>query len=94
MPFERWPAHLALAAALLAALSFSGCGRKGELDLPPDAAGNPQVPAPVASDPTSPSVYPPPPPGRPTARNGFDIYGNPVAPPGEKKDFILDPLLD
>jgi hypothetical protein len=26
-------------------------------------------------------------------RNGFDAYGNPVAPPGQKKSFLLDPLL-
>lgn len=27
------------------------------------------------------------------ARTGFDAQGNPVAAPGEKKSFILDPLL-
>jgi hypothetical protein len=26
-------------------------------------------------------------------KNGFDAYGNPVAPPGQKKSFLLDPLL-
>jgi hypothetical protein len=37
-------------------------------------------------------------PGGPTAqetaqKSGFDIFGNPVAPPGQKKSFLLDPLL-
>ena len=27
------------------------------------------------------------------AKNGFDAYGNPVAPPGQKKSFLLDPVL-
>jgi hypothetical protein len=27
------------------------------------------------------------------AKNGFDIYGNPVAPAGAKKSFLLDPFL-
>jgi len=26
-------------------------------------------------------------------RNGFDAQGNPVAPAGQKKPFLLDPLL-
>ena len=41
----------------------------------------------------------PPPPGAPLppqdtiARTGFDIHGNPAATPGQKKPFLLDPLL-
>jgi predicted small lipoprotein YifL len=37
--------HLALAAAILAALGLAGCGRKGPLDPPPGAslAGEPQA---------------------------------------------------
>jgi hypothetical protein len=27
------------------------------------------------------------------ARTGFDAHGNPVAAPGQKRPFILDPLL-
>ena len=27
------------------------------------------------------------------AKNGFDRFGNPVAPTGQKKPFFLDPLL-
>ena len=26
-------------------------------------------------------------------KNGFDAHGNPVATPGAKKSFILDPIL-
>jgi hypothetical protein len=26
-------------------------------------------------------------------KTGFDSQGNPVSPPGQKKSFILDPLL-
>jgi hypothetical protein len=37
-----------------------------------------------------------PAPGSPqdtAAKSGFDIQGNPVATPGQKRSFILDPLL-
>jgi hypothetical protein len=27
------------------------------------------------------------------ARTGFDVHGNPAATPGQKKPFLLDPLL-
>ena len=27
------------------------------------------------------------------AKTGFDSHGNPVATPGQKKPFLLDPLL-
>jgi hypothetical protein len=26
-------------------------------------------------------------------KTGFDANGNPIAPPGQKKSFLLDPLL-
>jgi hypothetical protein len=37
-----------------------------------------------------------PAPGSPhdtAAKSGFDVQGNPVATPGQKRSFILDPLL-
>ena len=77
---------------VLAAVCLSGCGRKGPLDLPPSAA---TPPAPAASS-ANPSATPSPAPASPqetAAKGGFDSHGNPVAPPGEKKSFILDPLL-
>jgi hypothetical protein len=36
------------------------------------------------------------PPGSPqetAPKTGFDAQGNPVAPPGPKRSFFLDPLL-
>ncbi len=93
MSLERWPAHLALAAALLAALSLGACGRKGGLDIPMStdlaepAPPPPPLPATEAGPPTLPGTP------APIAHNGFDSAGNPVAPAGRRKSFILDPLL-
>jgi hypothetical protein len=72
-------------AAGIAALGLSGCGRAGSLELPPGPAMTPSAQitggAPVVGSAQDP------------ARTGFDAQGNPVAAPGEKKSFILDPLL-
>ncbi|HWX86503.1 MAG TPA: lipoprotein [Xanthobacteraceae bacterium] len=83
-----------------AALALAGCGRKGDLELPPGPATQP----PVAAGPLSPSSFLPAygTPGAPTTqqqedaaavKSGFDSHGNPVAGPGVKKSFILDPIL-
>jgi predicted small lipoprotein YifL len=66
------------------ALALGGCGRKGGLDLPPNA---PQVSG--ASDTEAESAAQP---GifNPTGRT----ESGPTAPKGSKKKFILDPLLD
>jgi predicted small lipoprotein YifL len=78
-------AILLLGAAVLA---LGGCGRKAGLDLPPNAAAQPSVAAaPVdsaAEQASRPSVFNP-------------YYGTdapPTAAKGQKKAFILDPLLD
>lgn len=73
------------------ALALGGCGRKGGLDLPPNAASPnaaPQAAAPAADteaqQAAAPSVFNP-------------TYGSdaqPTAPKGRKKAFVLDPLLD
>jgi predicted small lipoprotein YifL len=93
LAFDRYRVHLALAAALLAALSLAACGRKSGLDAPASA---------LASGPAASTVVEPSTPGAAlfpgagvasSAKSGFDAHGNPVAPPGEKKGFILDPLL-
>jgi predicted small lipoprotein YifL len=102
----RLPARLALAAVVLAALGLAACGRKGGLDLPPGAALNEPPPANAAVVPRT-AVVPPPSDTNTTTRstiavgaqapstqNGFDASGNPVAPPGKKRPFILDPLLN
>lgn len=77
------------AAVLLAVsvLTLSGCGRKGPLDLPPTASNAPgNGPAPtdtVQQQASTPSVFNP----------SYGANAPPVAPKGEKKSFILDPLL-
>ena len=68
------------------ALALAGCGRKGPLDLPPNAAG------PVVEQGDSGEE-------RAAAKgNVFDpSYGAnelPGTPKGRKKSFILDPLLN
>jgi predicted small lipoprotein YifL len=73
------------------ALALGGCGRKGGLDLPPNASppnAAPQAAAPAADteaqQAATPSVFNP-------------TYGSdaqPAAPKGRKKAFVLDPLLD
>ena len=66
------------------ALALGGCGRKGGLDLPPNA---PQVSG--ASDTETERVAQP---GTFSATSTPDA--GPSAPKGSKKKFILDPLLD
>jgi len=86
----------ALVAATVAALGLSACGRNGGLELPP----GPATPQPAAATPQpspgeSPGGYSTSEmSGRQTAaKTGFDAQGNPVAGPGQKKDFFLDWLL-
>jgi predicted small lipoprotein YifL len=84
---DRLSVSLALVAAIIAALGLSACGRNGGLELPP---------GPATSQPTAaaaPDVSASGTPQDTGAKTGFDAYGNPVAPPGQKKPFFLDPLL-
>jgi predicted small lipoprotein YifL len=74
-----------------AALALGGCGRKGGLDLPPNAstptAANANAAAPVDSQAeaaSKPSLFNP----------GYGMDAAPTAAKGRKKPFILDPLLD
>jgi predicted small lipoprotein YifL len=69
-----------------AVLALGGCGRKGPLDLPPTASS--QQPAGAhaeteAAQPSQASVFNP--------NYGTDT---PATPKGQKKPFILDPLLN
>jgi predicted small lipoprotein YifL len=77
----RWT----LVAVAAAALALAGCGRKGPLDLPPTAAG-PAVEQGDTGD------------ERNAKGNVFDpSYGAnelPKTPKGNKRSFILDPLLN
>jgi len=80
-------------AVTAAALCLAGCGRKGDLELPPGPATQP----PVAAAPVGPSSFLPSSPSAQqdatAARTGFDTHGNPVAAPGAQRPFLLDPLL-
>lgn len=68
------------------ALALGGCGRKGGLDLPPNAS-NASSPAGAADSEAEraaqPGVFNP----------GFGSDAPPEAARGKKKPFILDPLL-
>ena len=73
----------------LTALALAGCGRKGPLDLPPTAssASTANIAAPTDTEieaQKTPSVF------NPT----YGADAAPAAPKGNKKSFILDPLLD
>lgn len=76
-----------LAVVLLSAvaLTLAGCGRKGGLDLPPSASGAP--PTQTAETPDAAASH----------GNLFNpSYGSdapPQAAKGQKKSFVLDPLL-
>src|ERR1700682_5269017 len=79
---SRW-AVILLSAAVLA---LGGCGRKGGLDLPPNAAsaeapGAEQADAGAGPGARKPSVF------NPT----YGAESGPVAPKGRKKAFVLDP---
>jgi predicted small lipoprotein YifL len=108
LTLARLPIPLALAAVVVAGLSLSACGRNGPPELPPgpaiqavpSAANTPSnPPSPVAaSAATVPVAAGPAPnaaatPQSVAAKTGFDAEGNPAAPPGQPKPFLLDPLL-
>jgi predicted small lipoprotein YifL len=68
------------------ALALGGCGRKGGLDLPPNASNASSQAAATDSEAqraAQPGVFNP----------GFGVDAAPEAPKGKKKSFILDPLL-
>jgi predicted small lipoprotein YifL len=84
----------ALTVAGIAALGLSACGRKGPLELPPGPASQTTPSAQIAPPPET-TATPASGPAADAAavKNGFDSHGNPVATPGKKQPFILDPLL-
>jgi predicted small lipoprotein YifL len=66
------------------ALALGGCGRRGGLDLPPNAP--PQAAAAAdteAERAAQPGVF----------NSTYGTDGAPVAPRGKKRPFVLDPLL-
>jgi predicted small lipoprotein YifL len=81
--YRRW-AVILLSAGVLA---LAGCGRKGGLDLPPNASGQPA--GTVQGDTETereaqPSVFNP----------NYGTDAGPKAAKGKKGPFILDPLLN
>ena len=78
-------AIIVLSAAVLA---LGGCGRKGGLDLPPNAGSQ----ASSGAGPTDTDAEQAARPGVFNPSYGSD--GQPTAPRGRKKPFVLDPLLD
>ena len=85
-----------LAVAALVALALAGCGRKGGLDLPPGAASAQAAPSGEVRSGESRQYGAA---GAATAQgNVFDSTPGSgrftVAPRGEKKRIILDPILD
>jgi predicted small lipoprotein YifL len=81
------PASSGWAVILLSAalLVLAGCGRKGPLDLPPSATSA-SAAAPTDSETEAasrPSVFNP----------NYGTDAPPTAPKGNKRPFILDPLL-
>ncbi len=81
------PSGWAIIVLSVAALVLGGCGRKGPLDLPPtasNAAPTAQVNGDTETERASqPSVF------NPT----YGADAGPSAPKGNKRPFILDPLL-
>ena len=69
-------------------LVLAGCGRKGPLDLPPTASTQPPGMAvqgsPEADQASKPSVF----------NSSYGADAPTATPKGQKKPFILDPLLN
>jgi hypothetical protein len=93
---SRLGVALALPVLTAAALTLAACGRNGP-PLPPPGPQAQAAPAATAPPPgaaASPAAAATGTQAQQTAqKNGFDIFGNAVAPPGQKKSFLLDPLL-
>jgi len=83
---------MSVARALLvvgaAALLLAACGRKGPLDLPANSPPAPQLSAAPADTATETANKPG------LFNSGYGADGAPAATRGQKKPFILDPLLD
>lgn len=85
-----------LAVTGLIALALAGCGRKGGLDLPPDAAAQAAPSGEVGSGESR--QYGASGAAATAQGNVFDPTSDrsrfTIAPRGEKKRIILDPILD
>ena len=83
------PSAWAIILLSVATLTLGGCGRKGPLDLPSTSSANaPVASAPAATDTEAENA------AKPSVFNStYGANGDPVAPKGQKKSFVLDPLL-
>jgi predicted small lipoprotein YifL len=92
---DRLSVALALPVFVVAALTLAACGRNGPPLPPPDSTPAPTTDAtpPAGPSPTGAVAGTGPTAQQTAQKNGFDTAGNPVAPPGQKKSFLLDPLL-
>jgi predicted small lipoprotein YifL len=71
----------------VAVLALAGCGRKGGLDLPPNASADAVATSQANADHepvAKPSVYDP----------SYGADALPATPKGKKRSFVLDPLLN
>jgi predicted small lipoprotein YifL len=88
---NRTVLRLAALVALAAALGLGGCGRKGPLDPPPSAAIAPAPDTPSLGDANDPNMtggY------RRAPSATAAATAQPTGPlPGDKRTFILDPLI-
>jgi hypothetical protein len=97
LALDRLGVALALALLTASAFTLAACGRNGD-PLPPLPAATEMPPGPVAAPSPVPGASSDASGAAPTAptnvqKNGFDSFGNPVAPAGQKKSFLLDPIL-
>ncbi len=99
LAFDRLSAGFALILLSGAAFGLTACGRVGPLELPPGPAAGVSPTASAAPPSAAPAATLRAPGANgpltqeAAQKNGFDAYGNPVAPAGEKKPFLLDFLL-
>jgi predicted small lipoprotein YifL len=93
-PIDRWRG-LALAAIILTALGLAACGRKGNLDPPPNAAlpASPQSNAPRASLGEDTEAPVPANGERPSSRRQAAAASPPPTASPQNKSFFLDFLL-
>jgi hypothetical protein len=91
---KRLHAGFLLAVLGAGAFSLAACGRAGPPEPPPGPAFSSYpppaaaAPGPVTGAPGSAQLTP-----EQAQKNGFDAYGNPIAPRSERKSFFLDFLL-
>jgi predicted small lipoprotein YifL len=95
LAFNRLSVAFALIVLTAAAFTLAACGRNGPPLPPPGSTPTPTTSAapPVGTPPNGAPGANGPTAQQTAQKNGFDIFGNPVAPPGQKKSFLLDPLL-